>query len=179
MQTSAHRLGFAEAAREHLPMLRKWLAEPHVREWWGDPDREFDLIRAMVEGRDTTLPFIVEVDGEAVGFIQCWFIGHHQDDAWVDDDPWLSELPADAVGIDLFIGDAARLDRGVGTAALAAFTRRLLEAGNRTIIIDPDPDNLRAVRAYAKAGFRPIPDLAGRFPGVLILQFDPKANETR
>ena len=42
---------------------------------------------------------------------------------------------------------------------------------------DPDPASLRAVRAYRKAGFRPVPTLPGRTGDVPIMQYDP--NETR
>ena len=34
----------------------------------------------------------------------------------------------------------------------------------------------RAVRAYAKAGFRPVPHLEGRTGDVLIMQHDPLAD---
>ena len=71
------------------------------------------------------------------------------------------------------IGDAALLSRGVGSAALAAFTRRLHDEGHRTIVIDPDPANARAVRAYEKAGFRPVPRLEGRTDDALIMQHHP------
>ena len=47
------------------------------------------------------------------------------------------------------------------------------------LVIDPEPGNLRAIRAYEKAGFRPVPHLLGRTgDGVLIMQFDPNAKET-
>ena len=47
-----------------------------------------------------------------------------------------------------------------------------------TIIIDPDPANVRAVRAYEKAGFVPIPELVGRTgDDVLIMQHHLKAIE--
>ena len=42
--------------------------------------------------------------------------------------------------------------------------------GHDTIIIDPDPQNLRAVRAYEKAGFVAVPRLRGRYDDVLIMQ---------
>ncbi|WP_297970558.1 hypothetical protein, partial [uncultured Amaricoccus sp.] len=60
-------------------------------------------------------------------------------------------------------------------AALAAFTRHLRAEGHEIIVIDPDPSNARAVRAYARAGFRPIPRLAGRTGGALIMQHEPEA----
>ncbi len=89
-----------------LPLMRRWLETPHVREWWGEPNQELDYIRDMIEGRDTTRPFIFSVDAEPVGYIQYWFIGHHQNAIWIADNPWLAELPSDAMGVDLSIGEA-------------------------------------------------------------------------
>ena len=45
--------------------------------------------------------------------------------------------------------------RGHGSAFIRAFVDRLLTAGATRVIADPDPRNARAIRAYAKAGFRP------------------------
>jgi RimJ/RimL family protein N-acetyltransferase len=84
----------------------------------------------------------------------------------------LAELPPDAVGVDLSIGEADKLSRGIGSAVLRQFAQDLVEQGCRTIIIDPDPENERAVRAYAKAGFRPIPELAGRTGDTLIMRYE-------
>ena len=172
------RIGFAPVELKHYPLLRTWLNAPHMLEWWGDPEEEFGFIRDMVEGRDTTRPFLILLDGEPAGYIQYWFLGHHQNEAWTKDNPWLLELPQEAVGVDLSIGQAHRLSAGIGSAALSAFVARLRGLGHETIIIDPDPANARAVRAYAKAGFRPLAALAGRTgDGVLLMQHDPKANE--
>ncbi|MGJ7042500.1 aminoglycoside 6'-N-acetyltransferase [Shinella sp. BE166] len=172
------RIGFSPVGEKHYPLLLAWLNEPHVREWWGDPDEEIGFIREMVEGRDTTRPFVITLDGEPVGYIQVWFLGHHQNEEWTKDNPWLLELAPEAVGVDLSIGHADKLSQGIGSAALTAFVAYLRGLGHETIIIDPDPANARAVRAYAKAGFRPVPQLEGRTGAeALIMQFDPKANE--
>jgi RimJ/RimL family protein N-acetyltransferase len=164
---------FHPMAAGDLPLMRRWLAMPHVAEWWGEPEAELGYIRDMIDGRDTTRPFIFSVNGDPVGYIQYWFVGHHQNAEWIADHPWLAELPADAIGIDLSIGDPDRLSRGVGSTALRAFAERLTAQGHRTIVIDPDPDNTRAVRAYEKAGFRPIPRLLGKTGDVLIMQYEP------
>jgi RimJ/RimL family protein N-acetyltransferase len=171
-------IGFLPVTAEHYPLLRRWLEEPHMREWWGDPEQELGYIRDMVEGRDTTRPFLITLDGEPVGYIQYWFIGHHQNETWIRDHPWLSELPSDTIGVDLSLGEAERLSQGIGSAALAAFVGRLRAKGYDRIIIDPDPANRRAVRAYMKAGFRPVPHLQGRTGDVLIMQHDPLSNGT-
>lgn len=174
MQPDLLPIGFVPVRPQHYELLQGWLELPHMREWWGDSEDEFGYIRDMVEGRDTTRPYLFTVGGTPVGYIQVWFVGDHQNETWIADNPWLSELPADAVGVDLSIGDPERLSQGLGSAALAAFVRKLVDEGHRTIIIDPLIRNERAVRAYTKAGFRPIPHLLGRTGDTLIMQFDPE-----
>jgi aminoglycoside 6'-N-acetyltransferase len=169
---------FRAMTADDLPLMRRWLESPHFREWWGEPETELGHILDMIEGRDTTRPFIFSADGEPAGYIQYWFIGHYQNAAWIADHPWLAELPADAVGVDLSVGEPARLAKGIGSGALRAFANRLVRQGHRTIIIDPDPANARAVRAYEKAGFRAISRLLGRTGDTLIMQFESQENDT-
>jgi RimJ/RimL family protein N-acetyltransferase len=168
---------FRPLVQGDLPLVRSWLERPHMREWWGDPEEELGYIRDMIEGRDTTRPFIFSVEGQPAGYIQYWFIGHHQTAEWMEDYPWLIELPSDAVGVDLSIGEPDKLSRGIGSATLRQFAEYLVEQGHKTIIIDPDPDNKRAVRAYEKAGFRPIPHLLGRTGDTLIMRYEVTEND--
>jgi aminoglycoside 6'-N-acetyltransferase len=179
MRSDSNLIGFVPVEPQHYPLLTQWLNAPHMQEWWGDPETELGYIRDMVEGRDTTRPFLILLNREPVGYIQYWFIGHHQNQQWTKDHPWLLELPSDTIGVDLSIGWPEQLSKGVGSAALAAFVARLREDGHTNIIIDPDPDNARAVRAYTRAGFRPVPHLQGRTGDVLIMHHDPAANERK
>jgi RimJ/RimL family protein N-acetyltransferase len=169
---------FEPVAETHYPLLRRWLNAPHIREWWGDPDTELGHIVEMVEGRDTTRPYIFHVNGAPTGYIQVWLIGPHQTKDWLKDHPWLRDLPPHAVGVDLSIGKADKLSKGIGSTVLRRFVAMLKAEGHTAIIIDPDPENTRAVRAYVKAGFRPVPHLAGRTAGVLIMQHHSPANES-
>jgi RimJ/RimL family protein N-acetyltransferase len=178
MPRDAHEIDFAPVEPQHYTLLQTWLEAPHMREWWGDPDEELGFIRDMVEGRDTTRPFLIVFEGAPVGYIQYWFVGHHQNAQWTEDHPWLKELPSETVGVDLSIGIPEKLSGGIGSTALAAFVSMLRGEGYATIIIDPDRNNERAVRAYTKTGFRPLAHLEGRTGDVLIMQYDPNANET-
>jgi len=45
------------------------------------------------------------------------------------------------------------LGRGRGSGFIRVFTERLLTKGTPRVVIDPDPANARAIRAYEKAGF--------------------------
>ncbi len=163
-------ISFRPVTQADLPVLAGWLSRPHWREWWGEPETELGHIRDMIEGRDTTLPFIFQVDGTDKGYIQVWFVGDQQNTEWSDAYPWLELLPGDAVGVDLSLADGQDLSKGIGTEVLRAFVRKLRREGHERIIIDPDPANLRAVRAYRKAGFRDMPELLGRTGDSLLMQ---------
>lgn len=135
-------------------MLEGWLDSPHWREWWGEPAAELGYIRDMVEGRDTTKPFLFQLDGVPAGYIQVWSIADHLREPWLSEAPWMTEVPADSVGVDIGIGAATQLSRGLGSTVVRLFAERLTAEGHATILIDPSINNLRAIRAYEKAGFR-------------------------
>lgn len=162
---------FAPVREADFGLLAGWLQQPHWRDWWGDPAVELGYIADMVAGRDTSKPFIFSLAGKPVGYIQYWYIGHHQTPEWTADNPWLAELPSTAIGVDLSIGEPQNLGKGIGSAALRSFSNWLVGNGHESLVIDPDPANARAVRAYTKAGYEPVPHLAGRTPGVLIMQY--------
>lgn len=171
LRTPVTDIRFTPVMHQDLPLLKQWMDGAEWRRWWGDPETEIGYVVDMIEGRDTSRPFLFHLDGQPAGYIQYWFIGDHQTEAWIKDHPWLALLPADAVGVDLSIGDPNLLSRGLGSAVLQAFVSRLVADGWRTIIIDPDPANARAVRAYEKAGFRAIPELLGKTGDCLIMSY--------
>ncbi len=167
---------FRPVERADFATLGTWLRAPHNVQWWGDPASELSLIVDMVEGRDTTKPYVFAMDGRPLGYIQVWFIGDHQTPEWLAKAPWLGLLAPQTVGVDLMIGDAENIGRGFGVRVLRAFTERLWDEGHREIIIDPDPANLRALRAYDRAGFRPVPALIGQTDDCLIMKYDPETH---
>ena len=113
----------------------------------------------------------VSADGEPVGYIQYWFVGDHQSEAWIASNPWLALVPSDTLGIDMSIGRPEWLGRGVGSQVLRAFADELWAAGHRNLIIDPDPANARAIAAYRKAGFEPVRHLVGKTGDCVILSY--------
>jgi aminoglycoside 6'-N-acetyltransferase len=129
-----------------LPLVRRWLAQPHVAQWWGDTCEQFELVSGdlEVEAMDQ---FIVATDARPFGYIQCY-----DPEVWPDNG--LGDHPKGTRGIDQFIGELAMVDRGHGSAFIRAFVDRLLASGTPRVITDPDPANARAIRAYEKAGFR-------------------------
>ncbi len=160
-------IGFQTVAEDHLPMLHGWLRQPHVRQWWGDPDEELALIRRILAEDDGTEGFVVFVESVPVGYIQSW--------RPAEESPWLSEVPRDTVGIDVFIGPANLIARGVGPQIIRAFAQKLFERGAPRLIIDPDADNQRAVRAYEKAGFTVFGRHEGEGESTILMEITPAA----
>jgi len=166
----AGEISFRPVTPADLPLLCAWMVQPHWREWWGDPDVKLASIRDKIEGRDPTEPYLFVLEGQPVGYVQVWFIADARVEPWLTEAPWVMWLPDNAVGVDISLGDGAMLSRGIGSAALAAFVARLRAQGRDFIIIDPDPANSRAIAAYRKAGFRPIPELLGKTGPALIMR---------
>jgi aminoglycoside 6'-N-acetyltransferase len=137
---------FRAVTQKDMPLLAAWLAETHVREWWGDPDKGIAEIRQAME-EVSVEPLIVELDGRPVAYLQSY-------DPHLEDDHPYADQPFVTLGIDISIGEPDLLGKGHGSAIIAQFAEQLFEEGAPRLIIDPDPTNVRAIRAYEKAGFR-------------------------
>jgi aminoglycoside 6'-N-acetyltransferase len=144
-QPSASQYRFRPMSADDLPLLRRWLAMPHVAEWWGDPDEQVDLVRGDLD-EPAMDQFIVATGTHPFGYLQCY-----DPAAWPQGG--LGVHPHGTRGIDQFIGEPGMVDCGHGSAFIRAFTDDLLGAGTPRIVTDPDPNNARAIRAYEKAGF--------------------------
>jgi aminoglycoside 6'-N-acetyltransferase len=118
-----------------LVRIRK---EQEVARRWGDADIEGEVEEGFV-GNDEG--FVIEVDGEVIGAIQYGEEG----------DPMYRHA-----NIDIFLA-TARHGRGLGAEAIRLLARHLFEErGHHRLTIDPAADNLAAIRAYERAGFRPV-----------------------
>jgi aminoglycoside 6'-N-acetyltransferase len=136
---------FRPMSADDLPLVREWLARPHVVEWWGDTHEQFELVSSDLE-IEAMDQFIVATAERPFGYLQCY-----NPPVWPDNG--LGSHPHGTRGIDQFIGEADMIDRGHGSAFIRAFIDGLLADGAPRVITDPDPANARAIRAYEKAGF--------------------------
>jgi aminoglycoside 6'-N-acetyltransferase len=128
-----------------LAMVRGWLETPEVARWWGRPDQQYALVSGDLDHPDMD-QFIVALAGQPFGYIQCYALS-----TW---NAGLGSHPPHTRGIDQFIGEPELIGRGHGSGFIRQFVDTLLTSGIPRVVTDPDPENGRALRAYAKAGFQ-------------------------
>jgi aminoglycoside 6'-N-acetyltransferase len=127
-----------------LPLIRRWLTLPHVRQWWGDPEEQYSLVSGDL-AEPAMDQYIFSAGGNSFGYLQCYDLT-----AW---NVGFGLQPAGTRGIDLFIGEPDMIERGHGSALIRSFVDGLMRNGAPRVVTDPEPGNRRAIRAYAKAGF--------------------------
>jgi aminoglycoside 6'-N-acetyltransferase len=137
---------FRPMSTEDLPMVRRWLEAPHVAQWWHDPDAQFALVSEDLD-HPAMDQFVVTADDRPFAYLQCY-----DPTAWSNNG--LGTHPLGTRGIDQFIGEPGMIDRGHGSALIRSFVDGLLKKGTPRVVTDPDPENIRAIRAYEKAGFQ-------------------------
>lgn len=134
--------------------LQGWLRQPHVAPWWGDAGLAMD--DAVRRSPETCA--VILADGLPVGYL-CWQPLSPEE----RETAGLTDLPGRLVDIDILIGEPAAIGRGVGPRALGLVLDRLRGdplatwAGVGTAVA-----NQRAIRAFEKAGFRPVREFEDR-----------------
>lgn len=148
-------LRFRPLALADLPLLHRWLNDPAVGRWYGAGPTYAAVERKYaprVRGETPTAPYLILYGDQPIGYIQTYRIADYPAYArsiGAADD-------AGAWGVDFLIGTDTYRGRGLGAAALRAFTRQIIFAhpAATTCLIGPHPKNTVAIRAYQQSGFR-------------------------
>jgi aminoglycoside 6'-N-acetyltransferase len=138
---------FRPATPRDLPLLRRWLETPAVVRWWGDPAQQYALLEQDFDEPRMVMR-IVSVAQRPFAYAQDYDVH-----AW-EEAAHFAHLPRGARAIDTFIGEPDMIGRGHGSGFIRSLAERLLREGAPLVAIDPDVANVRARRAYEKAGFR-------------------------
>lgn len=121
------------------PKIRSILAEPEVSPWWAAAG--IDATTDSLFEDDDEVVLAIDVAGRLLGCIQYW----------EEPDPDYRHA-----SIDIFLTASAH-GRGLGSEAVRTLARYLFdERGHHRLTIDPAAGNERAIRSYARVGFRPV-----------------------
>ena len=127
------------------------LTDPDVARWY---PRDEDDFMSVIDEPEVT-PYMVLGDDHPIGYVQAYHANAVP--FWQSHD-----VPQETMGLDILLAGADNRDRGLGPQILRILMRRLFGMqGVVQCIIDPDPDNARAIRAYEKLGFRFGPPQVG------------------
>ncbi len=154
-------IDFRPLSESDFPLLLKWLETEHVKEWW---DQDISWTSALVQKKYTDYvkgykleegiqksirAFIISLGAVSVGYIQVY-------DAYsFRRSKSLEGLPASLGAFDIFIGEESALRCGVASLAIKVLFENFIDT-YRYIFADPDGNNIAAIRAYEKAGFKKI-----------------------
>lgn len=148
------------ALTEDAALLAAWYADPEVARFWDWKTYTRDQIVERLLRPDVDA-YIVEADGEPVGYLQAWF-----------------GESADVCGLDMFLIPSAR-GRGPWPDAARTLAGYLLDEGGRArITVDPYLWNERAVHGWENAGFRAAGEYApddDHLDRWLLMEFDPRS----
>ncbi len=123
---------------EDAAALLALLTEPEVARWWQVWDA--DRVRELMSDREERA-FAIEAGGELVGLL---LIGEEQEPMYRH------------ASLDIAI-TSEQQGKGLGPEALRLAIRNLIdERHHHRFTIDPAAANERAIRAYARIGFKPV-----------------------
>jgi aminoglycoside 6'-N-acetyltransferase len=132
-------------------MLSRWLAAPHVTQWWpgaSGGDAVEQRFGPRVDGTEPTEVFLVEVDKKPVGFVQRYRQSDYPE--------WDRAARVDnAIGIDYLIGEVEYIGAGIASEAIRQATGQAFwdypDVG--AVCAVPQQANIGSWRALEKAGF--------------------------
>ena len=140
---------FKPLTQVDFPLMMHWHEQAHVREHW-NPFPSYEVMCASYEKKmsgDTVFCFVVKLDDKPIAYIQAY-------KAWKIGDGWWPNENEGCWGMDMFIGDPAFTGQSLGPRFIDQFVHDFLAKQNcKRVIVDPAPKNVRAIRAYEKAGF--------------------------
>lgn len=136
--------------RRHSERLLGWLRQPQVARWWGDPQAAMDHAAQSAPEAQA----LIVADGTPVGYL-CWQeLARQELEA-----AGLADLPEGLVDIDILIGEPDLLGQGVGSRAIRLLLARLRQESSASLAgLGTSVSNVRAMRAFERAGFRMFRD---------------------
>ncbi len=144
-------LRLMEDAMEDYVVMRNWFMEPELQKWvWCDEvgevpslERVIEKYGSRVKSLTDVFPYFILKNNEPIGFIQYYLHGKK------------------AIGLDMWIGVQGERNKGYGTEALKQMVQIIHRKHPfvKELLIDPEVDNVRAIKCYQRAGFQCVGEI--------------------
>lgn len=153
---SNYEINFKLLENKDLPLIQSWLQQPHVKKWFSHEAlawKEFLLFREEIknyfgDGKE----YIAYHHNHPFAYIR-YYDAH----LWPEGSGEVD--PEGTYGIDLYIGDEAYLGKGYGSAMLSQFMHQIIKQQHELgkpitkIVVDPEVENVAAIKTYLNLGF--------------------------
>ena len=159
---------FISLSESHFPLLLKWLETPHVKACW-DQDIKYDLnlVNKKFDKYIHGIPisnalskliyaYIVYLGDAPIGYIQTYNANCYAEKNGLN----VNLIPTASAGMDMFIGEENFLNKGFGSLIIESFWQQIVSKHFDHCLVDPDANNIKAIRAYVKAGFTVVSSLS-------------------
>lgn len=152
---------FQKVKKENLDLIHEWLGQDFIAEWFHGVGLENTLrdLAKFTTGEPSIHTHWLAFDGSTpFGYLMTSFIEKTPNDEYaiyyLDDDG--------AITLDLLIGKREYLGKGLGQKLIEEFL--ITQFPNvRTVLIDPEATNTRAIHVYEKAGFKIIGEFIAKW----------------
>lgn len=142
-----------------FPLVRRWLAQPHVARWWhhdASPEAVARDFGPAARGEEPSQDLLVFLDGHPLGLVQrSRFADYPEYRAEV---AALLAVPGETVTLDYLIGDPEQVGRGLGAHMIRALVRTTWQDHPRApaVLVPVPAANRASWRALEKAGLRRV-----------------------
>jgi len=152
-------LQFKRLCENDLELLYTWFKEPTINQMyarnqiWSLEDIQKKYLPRIL-GQENVPSFIIIQNSTPMGFIQCYCLTDYLPEGILgyNNSLFTEYTPQELVGIDLFITKDRDRGKGLGETIINCFITQFLTR-YRAVIVDPDKNNIQAIRCYEKAGF--------------------------
>ncbi|MGE5677086.1 MAG: GNAT family N-acetyltransferase [Pseudomonadota bacterium] len=132
-----------------IVLFERWLEAGHVKPWYEHPEHWLQELNSRHGEFSFVTHLIAEVGGTPIGFCQYYdmFYGQEYEDLLNIDTPGVM------FSIDYLIGETEYLHKGLGQKMIAKMLDMLRGKGIKTVVVRPDGDNAKSIRALEMNGF--------------------------
>lgn len=144
---------FKPLNESHFDLMLDWFNKPHVQAFyslrtWTD-EEVYKKLEPYVRGEEQISSFIIFLSDSPIGYIQSYPLKDHP---WEDQD-LSEEIIQEAAGFDLFIGEEAYLNKGLGKQIIECFLEEHIWPSYQYCFVDPDIRNEASLNLFQKCGF--------------------------
>ena len=156
------KISFREFKETDFDFMLKWLNTDFVKQWYykkmptWTSDSIVKLCTPFAQKRNTTGKpmdcFIILYNEKEIGYLQICLLKNYPESNE------LLQAGDDSADIDLFIGEKEYIHKGLGSIIIRSVLDKNIFS-NKDInkcIISPEPENIVAIKAFKKAGFKYI-----------------------